>query len=70
LWPKFDVLTLFIFYENLKNLCEEFVTEHCIKIPSQSPNEFASSWQIEAIEDLAIQFGWQFAMATRRRQIG
>jgi hypothetical protein len=53
-----------------KNLCEESVPEHCIKIPSQSQNEFALSRQIEAIEDLLIQFGWEFAMtASRRRQI-
>jgi hypothetical protein len=28
---------------------------------------FDVNLQIEAIEDLLIQFGWQFAMVTRRR---
>jgi hypothetical protein len=54
----------------IKNLCEQYLPEHSIKVPSQSQNEFAPSWQIEAIENLAIQFGWEFAvMTSRRRQI-
>jgi hypothetical protein len=59
----------FYFYI-LVNLDEQYLTEHCIKIPSQSANEFLSSCQVEAQKDFAIQFGWQFAIVgTRRMQI-
>jgi hypothetical protein len=53
-------------YVSLKNLYEQLVAEHCIKVPVQSIDEFASSCHIEAIKDLLIQFGWQFAMTTRQ----
>jgi hypothetical protein len=39
-------LRLFIFYEILENLFEQYLPEHSIKSPSQSPNKFASSCQI------------------------
>jgi hypothetical protein len=51
-----------------RNLCEQFVAEHCIKFPSQTANEFALSCQLKAQIDLVIQFGWQ--SMTRNRRFG
>jgi hypothetical protein len=56
------------FYD-LRNLFEQYLPEHSIKIPSQSADKFASSCHIDTQIDLLIQFGWQFSMVMRSRQI-
>jgi hypothetical protein len=47
-----------------KNLDEKLLAKYS---SAQSPDEFSLNWQLQAFEDLAIQFQWK--RTTRRSQI-
>jgi hypothetical protein len=61
----------FNFVDNLSdssNLDEKFLSKHCINSSAHSPNEFALDWQLQTLENFAIQLEWKWTRMTGIRQ--